>query len=196
MIACSRRRPALLLALPSGPLAPVMEDEAVAQGPFEKSVKIFSSERTLVSPGRSAQPPTLGRPRTDAKSISGEDGKMELGFLSYETFGEYVDWRFANPSDDVMTELITTEFEDENGLTRTLTRDEVMTYVTVLASAGNETTGRLIGWMGSTSPGTRDSGRSSASVRLSPASRAASPWRSCCGAGRPGRSTGTTPSSS
>jgi cytochrome P450 len=82
--------------------------------------------------------------------ISGDDGKMELGFLSYETFGEYIDWRIANPSDDVMTELITTEFEDENGVTRTLTRDEIMTYVTVLASAGNETTGRLIGWMGST----------------------------------------------
>ncbi len=82
--------------------------------------------------------------------ISGDDGKMELGFLSYETFGEYIDWRIANPSDDVMTELISTEFEDENGVTRTLTRDEVMTYVTVLASAGNETTGRLIGWMGST----------------------------------------------
>jgi cytochrome P450 len=82
--------------------------------------------------------------------IAGDDGKMELSFLSYETFGEYIDWRMANPADDVMTELITTRFEDENGVTRTLTRDEIMTYVTVLASAGNETTGRLIGWMGST----------------------------------------------
>jgi cytochrome P450 len=82
--------------------------------------------------------------------IAADDGKMELGFLSYDMFGEYIDWRMANPSDDVMTELITTEFEDENGVTRTLTRDEIMTYVTVLASAGNETTGRLIGWMGST----------------------------------------------
>ena len=35
-------------------------------------------------------------------------------------------------------------------MTRTLTRDEVLMYVTVLAGAGNETTGRLIGWMGST----------------------------------------------
>ena len=35
-------------------------------------------------------------------------------------------------------------------MTRTLTRDEVLMYVTVMAGAGNETTGRLIGWMGST----------------------------------------------
>ena len=32
--------------------------------------------------------------------------------------------------------------------TRTLTRDEVLTYTMVLAGAGNETTGRLIGWLG------------------------------------------------
>jgi cytochrome P450 len=64
--------------------------------------------------------------------------------------GDYIDWRYAHPSDDVMTELINAEFEDENGVTRTLTRDEVLMYVTVIGGAGNETTGRLIGWMGST----------------------------------------------
>lgn len=49
-----------------------------------------------------------------------------------------------------MTELLNAEFEDENGVTRTLTREEILTYVTVLAGAGNETTGRLIGWMAAT----------------------------------------------
>ena len=39
------------------------------------------------------------------------------------------------------------EFEDENGETRTLTRQEVLVYTAVLAGAGNETTGRLIGWL-------------------------------------------------
>jgi cytochrome P450 len=82
--------------------------------------------------------------------IAAGDGKMETSFLTYEAFGEYLDWRVTHPSDDVMTELLTKEFEDEHGVTRTLTRDEIMTYVTVLTSAGNETTGRLIGWMGST----------------------------------------------
>ena len=47
-----------------------------------------------------------------------------------------------------MTKLLTTEFEDETGTIRTLTRQEVLVYTQVLAGAGNETTGRLIGWLG------------------------------------------------
>ena len=34
-------------------------------------------------------------------------------------FGDYIDWRANNPSDDLMTELINAEFEDEKGITRT-----------------------------------------------------------------------------
>jgi cytochrome P450 len=63
-------------------------------------------------------------------------------------FGEYIDWRAENPSDDLMTELLFAEFEDETGTTRRLTRDEVLLYVSVLSGAGNETTNRLIGWTG------------------------------------------------
>src|SRR5204863_2930940 len=63
-------------------------------------------------------------------------------------FGEYIDWRAEHPSDDLMTELLSAEFEDENGVTRRLTRDEVLTYTFVVAGAGNETTTRLIGWAG------------------------------------------------
>ena len=47
-----------------------------------------------------------------------------------------------------MTELIEAEFEDETATVRRLTRDEILTFVNVLASAGNETTNRLIGWTG------------------------------------------------
>ncbi len=47
-----------------------------------------------------------------------------------------------------MTELLNAEFEDETGTTRRLTREEILTYVTVIAGAGNETTTRLIGWAG------------------------------------------------
>jgi cytochrome P450 len=65
-----------------------------------------------------------------------------------EMFGEYIDWRAKHPSDDLMTEMLTAEFEDETGQIRRLTRDEVLTYVSMLAGAGNETTTRLIGWTG------------------------------------------------
>ncbi len=63
-------------------------------------------------------------------------------------FSDYIDWRTTHPSDDLMSELLFVEFEDETGTTRRLTRGEVLMYVSVVSGAGNETTNRLIGWMG------------------------------------------------
>jgi len=65
-----------------------------------------------------------------------------------DMFGDYIDWRAAHPSDDLMTELMNAEFEDETGTVRTLRREELLTYVNLLAAAGNETTARLIGFTG------------------------------------------------
>ena len=65
-----------------------------------------------------------------------------------EMFADYIDWRAEHPSDDLMTELLQAEFQDETGKVRRLTRQEILTYVNVIAGAGNETTGRLIGWAG------------------------------------------------
>jgi cytochrome P450 len=62
-------------------------------------------------------------------------------------YADYIDWRAKNPSDDLMTALLNVEFEDEHGVTRKLTRDEILRYTQVVAGAGNETTGRLIGWL-------------------------------------------------
>jgi cytochrome P450 len=93
------------------------------------------------------------RDQANAKIAGGEGGRLDLSsgvVMSHEALGDYIDWRVNNPSNDVMTELLNAEFEDENGVTRTLTRDEVLMYVTVIAGAGNETTGRLIGWIAST----------------------------------------------
>ena len=67
---------------------------------------------------------------------------------SPEFFGRYIDWRTEHPSDDIMTELLNAEFEDETGTVRRLTRDELLTYLGVVSGAGNETTTRLIGWAG------------------------------------------------
>jgi cytochrome P450 len=65
-----------------------------------------------------------------------------------EEFGEYIEWRAEHPSDDLMTELLNAEFVDETGTRRRLTRNEVLTYVMLIAGAGNETATRLIGWTG------------------------------------------------
>jgi cytochrome P450 len=67
-----------------------------------------------------------------------------------EMFAEYIDWRVDHPSDDLMSELLQAEFEDETSALRRLTRDEALLYTTVVAGAGNETTTRLIGWAGKT----------------------------------------------
>jgi cytochrome P450 len=67
-------------------------------------------------------------------------------FVTGEMFAGYIDWRAEHPADDIMTDLLNAEFEDETGTRRRLTRQEVLTYVQVVAGAGNETTTRLIGW--------------------------------------------------
>ena len=92
------------------------------------------------------------RDKSDARLRTEDGAAMEFSAENFDgnQFADYIDWRRDNPSTDLMTDLINAEFVDENGVRRTLTRDEILTYVTVVAGAGNETTGRLIGWMGST----------------------------------------------
>jgi cytochrome P450 len=103
----------------------------------------------------------LGIPEEDQEAIREriddglklEDGtmpenQMERGRQQGEVFADYIDWRTDHPSDDLMTQLIQAEFEDETGTTRRLRREEVLNFVNLLAAAGNETTTRLIGWAG------------------------------------------------
>jgi cytochrome P450 len=68
------------------------------------------------------------------------------GLIDGSIFETYIDWRKDNPSDDIMTDLLNVEFTDEQGVTRHLTREELLIYINVVAGAGNETTTRLIGW--------------------------------------------------
>ncbi len=102
----------------------------------------------------------LGIPEKDQESIRDQvdaNLRTEAGqpmrsnandVFSGEMFADYIDWRAEHPSDDLMTDLLECEFEDETATVRRLTREEILTYVTVVAGAGNETTTRLIGWSG------------------------------------------------
>ncbi|NUP28175.1 MAG: cytochrome P450 [Nocardia sp.] len=102
----------------------------------------------------------LGIPEEDQEAVRDfandrmrtEEGKpMEVStesLASGELFEKYVDWRAENPSDDIISELLNVEFEDETGTLRHLTRAEILTYINVVSGAGNETTTRLIGWAG------------------------------------------------
>jgi len=101
----------------------------------------------------------LGIPEQDQEAVrdsvdrnlrteAGQPMNVSADFVDGEMFAEYIDWRADHPSDDIMTELLQAEFEDETGAVRRLTREELLTYLTVIAGAGNETTTRLIGWTG------------------------------------------------
>ena len=90
----------------------------------------------------------LGIPEEDQEAIRDQsNAKMRTeagkpmkaphdGFATGEMFGEYIDWRAEHPSDDIMTELLKAEFEDETGTRRRLTRDELLNYLNVVAGAG------------------------------------------------------------
>ena len=102
----------------------------------------------------------LGIPESDQEQIRDGTGRV-LGLKegrfrtvtatafenSFQVFAEYIDWRADHPSDDVMTQLLNAEIE-EDGVARPLTRTEVLTYTSMIAGAGNETTTRLIGFIG------------------------------------------------
>ena len=90
------------------------------------------------------------RNKTDANLRTEPGMPMEVkeeSVANGDMFADYIEWRAKHPSDDLMTQLLNAEFEDENGQTRKLKRQEVLTYTAVIAGAGNETTGRLIGWL-------------------------------------------------
>jgi cytochrome P450 len=82
------------------------------------------------------------------RTEAGKPMDFAEGMASGDFFGQYIDWRAEHPSNDIMTELLNVEFEDESGTVRRMRRDELLTYVTVVSGAGNETTTRLIGWAG------------------------------------------------
>ncbi len=104
----------------------------------------------------------LGIPEEDQAAIRNntdnllelQDGKQlrelppDFVDQSYQMLADYIDWRADHPSDDLMTQLLNAEVEEADGTRRRLTRTEVLNYTGTLAGAGNETTTRLIGFIG------------------------------------------------
>jgi cytochrome P450 len=63
---------------------------------------------------------------------------------SDETYAELIRYRRANPRDDVITLLMTTELEDDQGVVRLLTDEELAARFMELAIAGHETVSKAI----------------------------------------------------
>ena len=130
-------------------------DPLVGSGGFD-FIKDLGAEMPMRTIGM-----LLGIPEQDQRALrdsideglrleSGEMPDLDLAKHGDQSrvIADYIDWRYKNPSDDLMTELIQGEYTDREGVQRRLTRDEVVGYVNLLAAAGNETTTRLIGWTG------------------------------------------------
>jgi cytochrome P450 len=107
----------------------------------------------------------LGTPDTDLEELRrlidaqmhiGSDDPLDrtnfndLAARVGEYFLEHVRARRKNPSDDLMSTLVTMEVTDEHGVTRKLEELEAVGYMALLSNAGNETTARFIGWVGAT----------------------------------------------
>ncbi|HET6737158.1 cytochrome P450 [Mycobacterium sp.] len=103
----------------------------------------------------------LGIPEQDQEAIrdhadstitlsEGRPGEVDPNMFAntIALFAEYVEWRAEHPSDDLMTDLLNAEVEELDGTRRRLSRTEVLTYISTIAGAGNETTTRLIGFIG------------------------------------------------
>ena len=86
---------------------------------------------------------------TDHGEATLQSDKVDL-LATGEVFAEFIDYRRDHPSDDIMTDLLNAEFADETGTVRRLHREELLLYLTVIATAGSETTTRMIGWAGKT----------------------------------------------
>src|ERR1700692_2298380 len=104
----------------------------------------------------------LGIPEEHQASIRDRNGALidvakgrEPGEVNQKIFeetivmlDEFIEWRAEHPSDDLMTELLAAEIDEPDGTGRPLSRTEVLSYTAMIAGAGNETTARLIGFMG------------------------------------------------
>jgi cytochrome P450 len=129
-------------------------DPLVGEGRFD-FVLDLGRELPMRTIGMLAGIPDADQPSVRAQAhrvLRNEPGKPlpvdKDHYFDGDMFTEYVSWRQKNPSDDLVTELLAVEFEDETGTTRRLTTQELLIFLAVVAGAGVETTGRLFGWMG------------------------------------------------
>jgi cytochrome P450 len=77
----------------------------------------------------------------------------EISMNALMTLGQRLGAHFAdrrtNPRDDVFTDLVQAEVEDEDGVVRGLTDSELADFGILLFSAGSETVARHLGWAAS-----------------------------------------------
>ncbi|MGE0386389.1 MAG: cytochrome P450 [Gammaproteobacteria bacterium] len=76
------------------------------------------------------------------------DFNLELQHRVNRELAEIAFERRTHPRDDLMSVIVNGDLEEEGGARRKLTDREVAEMLGLIASAGNETVARLVGWMG------------------------------------------------
>ena len=81
----------------------------------------------------------------------GNEGPTEAGKRaqneSYRYYWEAVQERRKDPREDMVSQILATEFEDLDGTQRTLDDIETMSMISLISAAGNETVARHLGWL-------------------------------------------------
>lgn len=74
------------------------------------------------------------------------DTHQDISNQLWGYFGRYIEERRKRPRDDMMSDLINAEIEQENGEKRRLDDVELLSFIGLLSGAGNETVARFLGW--------------------------------------------------
>ena len=120
---------------------------------------------------------------TDA-TLHIEPGEMMGDYASgvfreiHDYWQAHIDERRRSPRDDIMSELMTAELEEEDGSTRYITDDEIHAFMGLISGAGNETVARFLGW---SAIGLDRSPTSAPSWSTTPRSSRTRSRRSCAG---------------
>ncbi len=93
--------------------------------------------------------------RTTDEQLHREPGERDMerhhrvGAELVSYYGAQLAERRKQPRDDMMSALLAAEITEDDGSSRKLTDEEAVAFIKLLSSAGNETTAKLIGWIGS-----------------------------------------------
>lgn len=82
----------------------------------------------------------------------GDEGAITARTNIGEYFKTLAAKRRAEPRDDMISAIIDSEVEDDDGDNRPLTERELLDFIALLSGAGTETVSRLMGWAGTYLP--------------------------------------------
>ncbi|MCH2186118.1 cytochrome P450, partial [Myxococcota bacterium] len=74
------------------------------------------------------------------------DSHEEISKQLWGYFGAYVEDRRKNPSDDMISLLLSAEIDGEDGKKQKLNDVQLLSFIGLLSGAGNETVARFLGW--------------------------------------------------